>query len=137
MKSTKEVRLEEAVVALFDIDPSAEGRSEEHAKLSRVLVSVSTQMSRIDELVPDRLLVGNGVVVQIGRSCAIDAANVRRFFEFVIEVATELCAEGLPLRTALNHSTTNDLLLPAEEKLGGQYLQAGDGLRPLLRVLSF
>ncbi len=138
MTSIRVTPTERALLAIFDIEVTGERTPERQADLvAGFLSSLSSHIEGLGELHPDRFLTGNGAIVQIGRTCAVDAINTRRFLHFAVAFTAELCRKGICIRTALNYSEGDRLAWAVEKGFEGQYVQVGDTINVAARTLAF
>ena len=128
------------LVAIFDIEAFSERSPEKQEEIVNCfLSSLSSYMERLSELHPDRFSTGDGAIVAIGRNCDIDAKNTKRFLDSAIAFTAELCGnrEVMAIRTAVNYSQGDRLVLAPENLFNGPYVQVGDTINIAARVLSF
>jgi hypothetical protein len=138
MSTVRAAPVERALIAIFDIEALPEtGPARQAQQLTGFLSSLSSHLTDLRELHPDRLLTGTGAVVQIGRTCIVDAVTVKRFLDFAVAFASELCEKGISIRTALNCSEADRLTWTSDEVFEGQYVLAGDAIKLATRVLAF
>jgi hypothetical protein len=132
MSSPGAAPVEGALVAIFDIEALSESLPEKQTEFVAGFLSLlSSHIAALSDLQPDRFLTGTGAIVQIGRSCAIDAVNTKRFLDFAVTFTTGLCAKGMTVRTALNYSE-GDALAWAPENL-----PAGNIMNVAARTVAF
>lgn len=130
--------MEKALIAIFEVDASSERKPEQRPELGACfLSSFKRQIASVDDLQADRFLTGNGAIVQIGRSCDIDATNTRRFLDFVIAFAADLCRKQVSVRTAMHYSENDSLGGIAQDVFDGHYAQVGGHLSIAARTLTF
>jgi hypothetical protein len=127
-----------ALVAIFDTEVFSESKPDRQAdQLTAFLESLSIHIGDLRELHPDRLLTGNGAIVQIGRTGVIDAVNIKRFLDFAVAFTSELCEAGVAIRTALNYSQGDRLSWAPDDFFEGQYVLGGDTIKLATRALAF
>lgn len=87
---------------------------------------------------PDAFSTGDGAIVSIGRNCSIDEYSAKAFMDFVVGFTSDMLKKGLILRTAVNYSEDERaLIIDTSKGIQGKYLQIGDAINVLSRIISF
>jgi hypothetical protein len=89
-------------------------------------------------MTPDAFSTGDGAIVSVGRNCRLDENNTKAFMDFVIDFTSDMLRKGLIVRTAVNYSEDESVLIIDTSKgIQGKYLQIGDAINVLSRIINF
>jgi hypothetical protein len=137
MREVQEIN--RSLVSIFDIEGFSRRSNPQQAALVSSFVDVIEQhLQALSPLHPDVFSTGDGAIVSLGRSCAIDAPSVTGFMTFVIEAMTHLLKEGVIIRTAVHYSERDSIIPLANSPFfKGGYIQIGDTINHATRILGF
>lgn len=140
MAQSRAAFIDRSLVAIFDIESFTMRNMGKQAALIEAFVAglTSNLNSFANDLRPDAYSTGDGAIVSIGRNCSIDHDTVDKFLGFVLGFARSCLSEGLILRTAVNYSEHDRvLLLDPDGPLKGEALQVGDAINDAARIITF
>jgi len=131
-------QIDRSLVAIFDIEEFSERTPGGMARLvRRFLELLSEHVGALSNLCPDSFSTGDGAIVSIGRGCHIGADSTGQFLRFVIALSSDLCQSGVVVRTAVNYSEGDRIVLGTTNALEGQYIQVGDAINVAARIVTF
>lgn len=131
--------VDRSLVVVFDIEGYSQKTPQTQANLvSRFIEHLTEKLKRLKAVQPDAFSTGDGAIVSVGRNCRLDKQATRLFVDFVIDFALSMLKEGLVLRTAVNYSEKDRVVIIDEaELIEGRFIQTGDTINIATRVLSF
>jgi len=131
--------LDRTLVAIFDIEGFSKSNPEDQAHAVATFVeNLDNILQELNHLVPDAFSTGDGAIISIGRQCKIDKTSTRLFIEFVKNFVLGMLQSGLILRTAVNYSERDRVLIIKDlNSLQGNYVQIGDTINTAARIIAF
>jgi len=131
--------IDRSLVAIFDIEGFSKEGPETQAKLVNSFIALlSENLKGLEDIKPDAFSTGDGAIVSVGRNCELDKHTVKLFMDFVINSALSMLKEGLIIKTAVNYSEKDRVLvIDASANIQGKYIQIGDTINNVARIITF
>lgn len=132
-------KIDRSLVSVFDIEDFSKGTPITQARLVSLFIeNLNKRLDDLGDMRPDAFSTGDGAIVSVGRNCKIDEHNAKAFMDFVIDFTSDMLKKGLILRTAVNYSEDESaLIIDTSKGIQGKYLQIGDAINVLSRIISF
>ncbi len=131
--------IDKSLVAIFEI----EGFSNENPETQAILVKsfieyLNNRLNDLQDFKPDTFSTGDGAIVSVGRNCKLDKQTTKLFLDFVIDFALNVLKKGLIIRTAVNYSEKDRVLIIEGLKgIQGKYIQIGGTIGAATRIINF
>ncbi len=131
--------IDRCLVVIFDIEGFSKEDPETQAELVDSFIQVlDNSLKGLEDTKPDAFSTGDGAIVSVGRNCKLDKRTVKLFIDFVINCAANMLKEGLIIRTAVNYSEKNRVvMIDASVNIQGKYIQIGDAINNAVRIMNF
>ncbi len=131
--------IDRSLVAIFDIEGFSKEDPETQAKLVNSFIGLlNKNLKDLEDIKPDAFSTGDGAIVSVGRNCELDKRTVKLFMDFVIDSTLSMLKEGLIVRTAVNYSEKDRVLvIDTSVNIQGKYIQIGDTINNAVRIMTF
>lgn len=131
--------IDRSLVAIFDIEGFSKENPETQVGLVNSFIEyLNKRLKDLQDIKPDAFSTGDGAIVSVGRSCKLDKQTTKLFMDFAIDFALNMLKKGLIIRTAINYSEKDRvLIIDSSEGIQGKYIQIGDTINTAARVITF